>query len=238
MVLHTNPNPKVRKKKGALGKADLPGFEEEEGELHYQNPPPPCLWQAPASAQKKGGGGQAGHSSGFGGPPPCAPTNRRMAGLVFLLVFWARRAGCGPLGPYREVLPWRKASLLWHAAVMRRASCRLQRQAGCRVRSNRTRAGSSCLWGGDAARKLAGRARRAALVAVALRLLEECCTSGRLLSLVCISCATFQLPPPLRSRLPSVVQQVHTRRRSLSLGMRRSTRAYRARVKQRWLRSA
>ena len=75
------------------------------------------------------------------------------------------------------MLSWRTASLFWHLAVVRRVGCRLQRQAGCRVSSNRTRAGSSCLWGGYAAR-----ARLAALVAVCIGAMKERCTGGRRLS--------------------------------------------------------
>ena len=45
-----------------------------------------------------------------------------------------------------------------------------------------TRAGSSCLWGGGAALKLAGRARRAALVIAGLSLVKEHYTGGRLIS--------------------------------------------------------
>ena len=48
---------------------------------------------------------------------------------------------------------------------------------------------------------------------------------------------TFQLPPLLRSRLPRV-QKAHTRRRSLSLGRRRSTQAFCARTAPRWLQFA
>ena len=44
-----------------------------------------------------------------------------------------RRAGCDLLRPYERALHRRKASLLRHAAVVRRVRCRLQRQAGCRV---------------------------------------------------------------------------------------------------------
>ena len=200
------------------------------------------------------------------------------------------------------MLSWRTASLFWHLAVVRRVGCRLQRQAGCRVSSNRTRAGSSCLWGGYAARarlaalvavcigamkerctggrrlsfdtrpwcdvsaaapnaKLAAacaasalalllafskeeaqhssllRARLAALVVVGRCPTEECCTGKRLPCLVRSCRATFELPPPTPSRLPRV-QQAHRRRRSLSLGRRRSTRACRARAAPRWLWSA
>ena len=76
-------------------------------------------------------------------------------------------------------------------AVVRRASCRFQQQAGCRVRSKRTRNGFSCLWGGGAALKLARRACRVALVVVCLRPVEEHRTGERLLSLARSHGATF-----------------------------------------------
>ena len=66
-----------------------------------------------------------------------------------------------------------------------------------------TRAGSSCLWGGGAALKLAGRARRAALVVVSVGPIEEFCTGGRLLSMARSRGATFQLPPPTSNAKPT-----------------------------------
>ena len=66
--------------------------------------------------------------------------------------------------------------------MVRRFSYRLQREAGCRVRSKCTRDGFSCLWGDGAAPKLAGRARRAALDVVGLGPIEERRTGGRILS--------------------------------------------------------
>ena len=54
----------------------------------------------------------------------------------------------------------------------------------------RTRASFSCLWGGGAALKLAGRARLAVLVAVSIWPIEERHSSVRLLSFACSRSAT------------------------------------------------
>ena len=66
--------------------------------------------------------------------------------------------------------------------MVRRFSHRLQREAGCRVRSKRTRDGFSCLWGDGAALKLAGRARRFGLDMVGLGPIEERRTGGMIFS--------------------------------------------------------
>ena len=70
-----------------------------------------------------------------------------------------RRASYGLPRHYDRALRPQKSSLLRHAAMVRRVSCRFLRQAGCRMRSKRTRAGPSCLWGGGAARKRSMRTR-------------------------------------------------------------------------------
>ena len=99
-----------------------------------------------------------------------------------------RHASCGLLRPYKQhctdgrilsfgARPW--------CNVTATAS-----NAGCGVRSKRTRAGSSCLWGGGAARKLSARAR-AALVGLGTN--EQRYAAGRLLLFV--PCPWCGVPP-------------------------------------------
>ena len=90
-----------------------------------------------------------------------------------------RRAGCGWLMLYTRAPHQREASLLRTAALVRRASYRLQRQAGCRAGAKRTHAGARCFSGEGAALKLAVRARRAALVVVASYARQGHCTGER-----------------------------------------------------------
>ena len=158
--------------------------------------------------------------------------------MALKLTAHAQRAALGVVGfgVQKSAAPGRGFSL---SARGRGAACQLPTPTPSRLLSEkqRTCAGFSCLWGGGAALKLAGCVRRATLVVVGLGPIEECCTGGRLHSLACSCDATFQLPPPTQRRLPRV-QQAHTRRRSLSLGCRRSTQACCARATPRWLRSA
>ena len=79
------------------------------------------------------------------------------------------RAGYGRATLYRRAPRRREASLLRHAAVVRRASCGLQRQASAACLARRRRTCTLCLSGGGAARKLAAHARCAALDMVGLR---------------------------------------------------------------------
>ena len=76
----------------------------------------------------------------------------------------------------------REACLLRRAAVVRRASCGLQRQASAACLARRRRACALCLRGGGSVRKLAACARRAALDMVGLRPIEGRSPGSRPLS--------------------------------------------------------
>ena len=78
------------------------------------------------------------------------------------------RAGCSRFMSYESALHRREASLLRRKFVVRarRASCGLQRTAGCCVANARARHFARCLSGGGTERALASRARRAALFVV------------------------------------------------------------------------
>ena len=82
--------------------------------------------------------------------------------------------------PYGRPLHRRGACLLRR---VRHASCRLQRQAGCRVSCKRTRASASCLLGiRGAVLEHPARTRLVVLVAVGLYTMKQRCTGGMLLS--------------------------------------------------------
>ena len=135
------------------------------------------------------------------------------------------RAGCGRLMRLGEgQLRRREASLLRRAAVVRRASCGLQRQASAACLARRRRACARCLWGGGAALKLAARARRAALVVVGLCSRKGAAPARGLSPSARGRGATCQLRPPTPSQR-RVSRAAQARLRSLSLGRRRSTRA-------------
>ena len=92
------------------------------------------------------------------------------------------RAGCARKALRRRAPCRREASLLRRVAVVRRASCGLQRQASAACLAQRRRACALCLSGGGAVHKLSARARRAALGMVVLRPIEGRHTGARLLS--------------------------------------------------------
>ena len=91
------------------------------------------------------------------------------------------RAGCDRRTSYERALHRRKTSLLRCKTVVRRASCGFHHAAGCRVHANERHC-AGCLSGGGETRKLAARARRAALAVIGVRAMKGHCTGGRPLS--------------------------------------------------------
>ena len=99
---------------------------------------------------------------------PAAHAQRAALEVVGLGASEERRTGGGAL-------------LFRRAAVVRHVSYRLKLEAGCRVRSKRTRAGARSLSGGGAVLEVP-RARFVAPVVVGLNPIKKRCTGERLLS--------------------------------------------------------
>ena len=106
------------------------------------------------------------------------------------------RAGCGRSMRYQRALRRREASLLPARAVVRRASCGLQRQASAAWLARRRRGGARCLWGGGAALELAARAPCRAGCGRSVPCQKGRCAGERPLSFVARRGATCQLQPP------------------------------------------
>ena len=132
--------------------------------------------------------------------------------------------GCDRFMSRRKVLHRREGSLFWCAAVVRRASCGLQLQASAACLARRRRVGARCLSGGDAVLKLSSSARGALWLWSALILPKGAAPARRLSPSAHDRFATCQLRPPTSSQR-RVARAAQARRRSLSLGRRRSTRA-------------
>ena len=94
--------------------------------------------------------------------------------------------------------------------------------------TRRRRAGARCLWGGGAALELAARARRTALVVVGLVSKKGAASARGLSPSTCGCGATCQLRP--QRQASAACRTAQARRRSLSLGRRRSTQACCARA--------
>ena len=92
------------------------------------------------------------------------------------------RDRCGWVLPYQMALRQRDASLLRRKTVVRCASCGLKLEASAAWLARHRRGGARCLWGGDAARELASRARGAALAVIGSCLIERCRTGETALS--------------------------------------------------------
>ena len=120
----------------------------------------------------------------------------------------AARARCAALvlvwdRPYSRALHQPEDSLLQRGAVSRHASCRSQRQAGCRVRSKRTRASAAD--------------RAASALGERLRLRALCCRAGevRLALYASELCLVFSSPRPrwLKLQHHAACVQRHARAR-------------------------
>ena len=112
----------------------------------------------------------------------------------------ARRTDRGRATHYKRTLQRRKASLLRHAALVPMPAAASNNQPSFAWHA-RVRHCAHCLLGGGAARELAARARRAALVVVDPCTSQSHCIGESFFASACGRGATRQLRPPITSRL-------------------------------------